>query len=204
MSETLVVYMVFVAPWLLVGWLRIPRYVAYFQRADYSINGYTSLLENGKTENRYMLICLGLTAVLFLVLGCALTSLGTMLVKQPLAMVLIYLGLLAAAITFLPRKLTFDQPNKREPRAIRLLVASFGVELLPIIVVFVPIWSLLAAIFDPNNSPESMILAFGLIFVVLALGICAGPLTFALTPYSVVGGYLLNRLVERIFRLRMT
>jgi hypothetical protein len=200
MGEFLLLFSVAVAPWLLSGWLRLPRYVGYMQHADYDLDRYGKLLASTKAENRYLLTFIILLVILFFVVACPFLTLGAVAIKQPLAAVVVYLALFIIAICFAPRRLTAEQKYRRDSRVIRLLILSFWLELIPTLISLGLMLGMLSMIFDPNNSPESMILAFGLIHVVLAFGVCAGPIGLALTSFSVVFAQLINRLIESLIR----
>src|SRR5258708_15943675 len=174
-----------VTPWLIARWFRIPRYARYFQQEGYEYNRYSLWLSRNKAEDHYFfifLIILGLIGTI----GCfGSVILPSIAIEYTFPAGIVYLLLFLLAIYFAPRDRQIKQKFAATPRAIRLLVTSFFVELVPALLGTCILLIAYNMLNDPRNSPESMFALGAIVFgFMLLLAITLGPIVFLLTRYT--------------------
>ncbi len=194
-------YVIFVVPWLLVGWFRIPRYVRYLQENEYNAPVYLRWLTSNKAENRYIQIFITLFIILVVISCCSSIYLPRIIYNSPFAITMVNLGLLIPAIIFAPHRFPQQKILTFSWRQIRLIVIGFFVELVPIFASLGVCGQIYALISDPNNSAESMILAFGFVTLMILLIMIIGPLTLILTPYNILLTQRINSIVELLISM---
>ena len=189
-----------IIPWLLAGWLRLPRYARYLQEEGYDSERYTNWHSHSTPEIRYVIVF-----VCGLVLLTGFSCIGSLfissiLTKMPFLPVIGYLAVALLAICFAPHNRRVGQEFISTSKTIRLLITAFFVEFVPILIGAWLISGTYNALYDPNNSPEAMF-AVGIFFLgfMILITVCVGPITFILTPYLLLIAHAINRPIETIF-----
>jgi|GEM_PF-1808705 len=199
------IYMLCVMPWMVAGWLRIPRYVMQFQMAEYKLPNYG--FGFAQRERRYGWTFTILLALFVLVpFPCFFPTLVAFGVfDHPIPFALIYLGVWLLALLFSPRGKNAGSHSISSPRTKRILITAFFIE--PVLA-FLVAWltgSTYSVFLDPKNSPESMIIA-GTAVAALTATVCftMGPITYILTRYAVLIAAALNTPFDRVLALKRT
>jgi hypothetical protein len=192
-----------IVPWQFAAWLRIPRYARIFRQEKYDFFGYLRWLLHTSAEFHYhwafviafitypFFICGGI-----LFLGRQLPQIAE---QYPLVVGVINLGLILLAFYFAPRNGISDQNLNLTPQAVRLIITSFLLELIPAWVGLGVAQSAFAEVADPKNSPESMgVLALPFLAFINVVIIMIGPIAFALTPYSLLIASVVNGPIDLV------
>src|SRR5258708_39971401 len=110
-------YLLLAIPWLIAGWIRIPRYARYFQQEGYEFKRYSLWLLRNQTEKRYFNVFVSILGLLLGILFCGsayLIALNNQLSQSiayavllaiafyPLIGAIIYIVISAVALKFAP------------------------------------------------------------------------------------------------------
>jgi len=190
----IIAYAVFVAPWLLAGWFRIPRYVRLLQETDHDPTTNSEWMAGQKAEGNYFLVFSALLAILTIISCCGPFYLPSIIYNNLILAIVINLGVLILALVFAPHRSPKQQAYPCSWRETRFIIIAFLVEMIPTGVSLGVIEFLYEMISDPNNSAESMVLAFGFFTAIVTVITAIRPLTFILTRNFVLLAHAVHRL----------
>ena len=183
-----------ISPWVIAGWLRLPRYLQCFQETGYRYEEYTSILWRNPAERRYFVFFCLLLGV-YLICGGWLAVIEIVSISPYLAVGL-YSVLFVVALYLAPRKPLIEQSVVLEARALRLAVTAGIVMLVPVFAGLGVILSCNNHSLDPKNSPEAMFIeSWFLIGVMLIVSAIIGPIAFVLARYAVTIANTINSIL---------
>lgn len=182
---------VIASPWLLASLRRLGRYLYLFQSVDYRKRDYYELWNTFKAERRYShfveLLLVLLTPALCFISGPLIVAVLT----YPLPSLVIYL-LFAILLTGVAPKIPTEiQPQSEPNRTLRSI--SYAVLGIPVYVAALVTSLSLSVLSDPNNSPESMIIAPLFLLIPLVSWGMAGPFIFVFTRSTPPFAYAVYR-----------
>jgi len=185
--------------WQLAISFRLPRYVRILQNEGYNYPRYERYLTSNPAEARYFIIMIVVVGSFCIVSCGASVFLLANFVKNPLSASVLYLGLLLLTLIFAPRNLIQSPISRVSTRTLRVLITAFLLELiLPYLALSVMVQTY-AEMIDPRNSPESMILSFGFVGLLLWIAAIVGPINYVLMRYAPMLAVIINWPLDFMF-----
>jgi UDP-N-acetylmuramoyl-tripeptide--D-alanyl-D-alanine ligase len=172
------------APWIVLGCLRVWHFARYFQLEGYESKRYFRTLLRNSSERRFLL--LGIVS--------AIPGFFLSILQAGPAWLLIALVSAASAIFFYlksPRDKAVKQPFTATQRAVRLLTTALIIEALPLVLIIL-------GIYFGNNWPGEPV--GGYLTLALFFAPPIGIIIFFLTPLTLPLANLINWPIEETFR----
>ena len=170
-------------PWLIAGWLRIPRYARYLQSEGYENQCYARWLEQQDAETRYGKILRRFLLVL-LILSCAGYFSASLLPGIPIIALAVSGGLASLAFYLAPKDTEVKQQFTPARRTGRLLITAFILETVPTIIAGLVIFALVRGLESPTLWAGMTFVLFPLvIWTIFFLAVMAGAVGYVLTPF---------------------